>query len=225
VLDVAAGTGNAALAAASAGAAVTASDLCPELLDHGRAVAADRGMEVRFQEANAEALPFGADEFDVVLSCIGVMFAPHHQQSADELIRVCRPGGTIAVLSWTPNGFIGRMFGAMKPHVPAPPAGVQPPPLWGDEGHVRDLFGDRVTDVEARRATLAVDQFADGPAFRDYFKTHYGPTISAYRAIAGQPEVVAALDADLAALGDDALAGSPTMQWEYLIVTARRSAT
>ena len=144
----------------------------------------------------------------MVLSCIGVMFAPHHQQSADELIRVCRPGGTIAVLSWTPAGFIGRMFATMKPHVPAPPAGVQPPPLWGDEGHVRDLFGDRVSDVETRRATLAVDQFGDGAAFRDYFKTHYGPTISAYRAIAGQPEVVAALDAELAALGDDALAGS-----------------
>ncbi len=100
-----------------------------------------------FREANAEALPFGAGEFDVVLSCIGVMFAPHHQQSADELIRVCRPGGTIAVLSWTPAGFIGRMFATMKPHVPAPPAGVQPPPLWGDEGHVRALFGDRVSDV------------------------------------------------------------------------------
>jgi len=222
VLDVAAGTGNAAFAAASAGAEVTASDLCPELLDYGRAAAATRGVDVSFREANAEALPFSADEFDVVLSCIGVMFAPHHQQSADELIRVCRPGGTIAVSSWTPTGFIGRMFATMRPHVPAPPAGVQPPPLWGDESHVRALFGDRVSDIHTRRAALAVDRFGDGAAFRDYFKTHYGPTISAYRAIAGQPQTVAALDADLAALGDDAVAGSPTMQWEYLIVTARR---
>jgi SAM-dependent methyltransferase len=222
VLDVAAGTGNAAFAAAARGARVTASDLCPELLERGRALAPAHGGNVEFLEANAEALPFGAAEFDAVISCIGVMFAPHHQQSADELVRVCRPGGTITVLSWTPEGFIGRMFATMKPYVPAPPPGVQPPPLWGDEDHVRTLLGNRVCDVEIRRDALTVDRFADGAAFRDYFKAHYGPTISAYRAIADAPDTVAALDADLAALGDRQLAGTSSMDWEYLIMTAHR---
>lgn len=222
VLDVATGTGNAAFAAAATGADVTASDLCPQLLEQGRARAAASGIGIAFREANAEALPFADAEFDAVLSCIGVMFAPHHQQSADELIRVCRPGGTVAVLSWTPEGFIGRLFATMKPYVAAPPPGVQSPPLWGDEGHVRALFGERVTGVEARRGTLAVDHFADGAAFRDYFKARYGPTIAAYRGIADDADKVAALDADLAALGDAGLAGSTAMGWEYLVVTGQR---
>ena len=223
VLDVAAGTGNAAFAAAERGADVTASDLSPELLEHGRAQAAERGIDVTFREANAQALPFDDGQFDTVLSCIGVMFAPHHQRSADELIRVCRPGGTIGVLSWTPQGFIGRLFATMKPYVPAPAPGVQPPPLWGDEDYVRGLFGARVTEFKARRAVLRVDRFADGAAFRDYFKAYYGPTMAAYRAIAGDRERTAALDGDLAALGDDQLAGSSVMGWEYLVVIAHRS--
>ncbi|MCB0931389.1 MAG: methyltransferase domain-containing protein [Mycobacterium sp.] len=221
VLDVAAGTGNAAFAAAGLGAHVVASDLCPELLAHGRAVADDRGVEVEFLEANAEALPFDDGEFDAVISCIGIMFAPHHQQCADELIRVCRPGGTVSVLSWTPQGFVGRMFATMRPYLPTPPPGVQPPPLWGDESHVQALFGDRV-DVDTSRGALPVHGFADGAAFRDYFKAYYGPTITAYRGIAEDPDKVAALDAELAALGDRELAGSSVMNWEYLIVTGRR---
>lgn len=216
VLDVAAGTGNAALAAAQAGARVIASDLCPELLEHGRAIGA---TDVEWCEANAEALPFTDDEFDAVISSIGVMFAPHHQQAADELVRVCRPGGTVAVLSWTPQGFIGQMFAAMKPYLPAPPPGTQPAPLWGDEDYVRGLFGDRL-DIECRRGALAVGSFADGAAFRDYFKANYGPMVAAYASIDAANAV--GLDADLAALGDAALAGSPTMEWEYLIVTGRR---
>ena len=223
VLDVAAGTGNAAFAAAERGADVTASDLSPELLEHARAQAIQRGIEVTFREANAESLPFNDGEFDTVLSCIGVMFAPHHQRSADELLRVCRPGGTVGVLSWTPEGFIGRLFATMKPYVPAPAPGVQAPPLWGDGDYVRALFGARVTTFETRRALLPVDRFADGAGFRDYFKAYYGPTISAYRAIADDPERVAALDGDLAALGDNQLAGSSVMGWEYLVVTAHRT--
>jgi SAM-dependent methyltransferase len=223
VLDVAAGTGNAAFAAAERGADVIASDLSPELLEKGRTQAIERGLDVTFREASAEALPFDDGEFDTVLSCIGVMFAPHHQRSADELIRVCRPGGTIGVLSWTPAGFIGRLFATMKPYAPAPMPGVQAPPLWGDEDYVRNLFGARVTKLETRRAMLRVDRFADGAAFRDYFKAYYGPTISAYQAIAGDPDRVAALDSDLATLGDDQLAGSSVMGWEYLVVTAHRT--
>ena len=152
VLDVAAGTGNAAIPAALAGAEVVATDLVPDLLAQGQRLAAAAGVGLVWQEANAEALPFGDGEFDTVLSCIGVMFAPHHEQAAAELVRVCRPGGTIGVISWTPEGFIGQMFATMKPFVPAPPPGVSPPPLWGSENHVTALLGDRVTDVVTHEA-------------------------------------------------------------------------
>jgi SAM-dependent methyltransferase len=226
VLDVAAGSGNAAIPAALAGADVTASDLCPDLLTRGRRIAAERGARLRWLEANAEALPFGAAEFDAVLSCVGVMFAPHHQRAADELVRVCRPGGTIALISWTPAGFIGQMFAAMRPFVAAPPPGAQPAPLWGDPDHVRALLGGRIADFTAKRRMLAVGRFADGSAFRDFFKANYAPAIAAYRGIEGEPDRVAALDARLAELGDRYLGGSssssPVMEWEYLVVTARR---
>ncbi len=222
VLDVAAGTGNAAIRAAETGASVVASDLCPELLEHGRVLAAEHGVELEWCEANAHELPFSDREFDVVMSCIGVMFAPFHQQAADELIRVCKPGGRIGLISWTPEGYIGQLFATMKPYVPAPPPGAQPPPLWGREEHVRALLGDRVSEVVAERRTLPVDHFADGAAFRDYFKAVYGPTISAYRNIEGDADRVAALDVDIARLGDGFLQGGSTMEWEYLLVTARK---
>lgn len=221
VLDIAAGTGNAAIPAARTGAAVIASDLTPELLQAGAAVAAAQGVELEWREADAHALPFADKEFDVVMSCIGVMFAPFHQRAADELVRVCKPGGRIGVLSWTPDGHIGQLFATMKPHMAPPPAGAQPPPLWGREDHVRTLLGDRVTDVAAVRRTLTVDHFADGAQFRDYFKDTYGPTIAAYRNIAGDAERVAALDADIARIGDGFLNGGHTMEWEYLLLTAR----
>jgi SAM-dependent methyltransferase len=222
VLDVAAGTGNASIAAAETGATVIASDLCPRLLEEGRAIGAQRGIELDWQEANAEALPFDDGTFDAVLSCIGVMFAPHHQQAADELVRVCRPGGTIGLLSWTPAGFIGQLFATMKPYVAAPPAGVSSPPLWGSEDHVVGLFGDRVTDVRTERRTLRVDLFADGEQFREYFKANYGPTIAAYRGLGDDQGRIAALDADIASLGDRALGGSSSMEWEYLLVVASK---
>ncbi len=222
VLDVAAGTGNAAIPAARLGASVVASDLTPALLEHGRSLASAAGVDVRWDEGDAEALPYGDDSFDVVLSCVGVMFAPHHQDSADELVRVCRPGGTIGLLSWTPTGFIGQMFATMRPYVPAAPAGVQPPPLWGDESHVRTLLGDRVEDVRAERKTVRVE-FEDAAGFRDYFKRCYGPTIAAYNGLADNPERQAALDADLLALAQRFDRGDATtvLDWEYLLVVAR----
>lgn len=222
VLDVAAGTGNASIPAAAMGAHVVASDLTPELLEVGRAAAAERGVELEWVEADAEALPFGDNDFDAVVSCIGVMFAPHHQRAADELVRVCRPGGTLALINWTPEGFIGQMFATMKRFAPAPPPGVQPPPLWGNGEYVKQLLGDRVTDLALQRRTLAVDLFATGEAFRDFFKANYGPTITTYRALAADPDRVAALDAALAELGQRSLGGSSTMYWEYLLVTARK---
>lgn len=224
VLDVAAGSGNVAVPAARAGGEVVASDLTPELFDAGREYAARQGVEVEWREADAEALPFPDDAFDKVLSCVGVMFAPHHQAAADELVRTVRPGGTIGLISWTPEGFIGRMFATMKPYVPPPPAGVQPPPLWGREEHVRELLGDRVEEVRAERRMLPVEHFGSGAEFRDYFKATYGPTIAAYRTIAEDPERVAALDRELADLGDSALAANGTMGWEYLLFTARKRA-
>lgn len=222
VLDVAAGTGNAAMAAAQRGAVVTASDLCPRLIEEGATIAAQRGITLDWREANAEALPFDDGEFDAVLSCIGVMFAPHHQRAADELVRVCRAGGRIGVLSWTPEGFIGRLFAAMKPYVAPAPAGVSAPPLWGSADHVRELLGDRVTNIVVARAALAVNRFTDGEQFRDYFKANYGPTIAAYRGLGDDRERAAALDADIARLGNDALIGTSTMEWEYLSVVARK---
>jgi SAM-dependent methyltransferase len=221
VLDVAAGTGTSALPAARLGAAVTATDLTPELLAVGRDDAAVEGLDITWETADAEALPYPDGEFDVVMSAIGVMFAPHHQQAADELVRVCRPGGTIGVLSWTPEGFIGQVFAVMKPYAPPPPPGASPAPLWGRADHVRALFGDRVTDLVAHQQNLRVDRFADGAEFRDFMKLNYGPTIAVYRFIAEDPAKVAALDADLAALGDRFLIDG-TMQWEYLTVTTRR---
>jgi SAM-dependent methyltransferase len=222
VLDVAAGTGNAAVPAALTGARVTASDLCPELFDAGRAFAARHGVGLQWEEGDAEALPYDDDGFDVVLSCVGVMFAPHHQPAADELVRVCRPGGRIGLLSWTPGGFVGQMFATMKPYAPPPPPGAQPPPLWGDETHVRGLFGDRVTDVAARRQVLTTELFASPQAWLDYWKTVYGPTIAVYRSLADDAERVAALDADLVALVERFDRGTDTlvMDWEYLILTA-----
>jgi SAM-dependent methyltransferase len=222
VLDVGAGSGNAAIPAALAGAQVVASDLTPDLLETGRQQAAAVGATLRWEEADAEHLPYADGEFDAVISCVGVMFAPHHQEAADELVRVTRPGGRIGLLSWTPAGFIGRMFAAMKPYAPPPPPGAQPPPLWGDEAHVRALLGDRVTDVVAETRALPVGLFPDGASFRDFFKRTYGPTIAVYRSLAEQPDRAAELDGVLAALGDSFLRGG-AMEWEYLLLTARRT--
>jgi ubiquinone/menaquinone biosynthesis C-methylase UbiE len=224
VLDVAAGTGNVAIPAAAAGADVVASDLVPELLEQGKTAAAARRVELTWRPANAEALPFADAEFDVVVSCIGVMFAPHHQQAADELVRVCRSGGTIGVISWTPEGFIGQLFATMKPYVPPLPPGASSPPLWGRVDHVTQLLGEQVENLTAERRMLAVEEFGDGAAFRDFFKVNYGPTIAAYRGIAAEPDRVADLDAALAKLGDRYLGGTSMMEWEYLLLTARRKA-
>jgi ubiquinone/menaquinone biosynthesis C-methylase UbiE len=222
VLDVAAGAGNAAIPAALAGAEVVASDLTPELFDVGRAEAAERGAVLDWVEGDAEALPFPDQDFDTVISCVGVMFAPRHQRSADELIRVCRPGGTIGLLSWTPEGFVGQLFATMKPYAPPPPPGAQPPPLWGNEQHVRELFGDRVTGVVAHRKTVPIRHFAAPADFREYFKTHYGPTIAVYRAIAGDPQRVADLDRDIDSLAERFQRDNGAMDWEYLLLTADR---
>jgi ubiquinone/menaquinone biosynthesis C-methylase UbiE len=221
VLDVGAGSGNASIPAALAGAEVIASDLTPELFDAGRRVAADRGATLTWEQADAEALPYKDGEFDCVMSTVGVMFAPHHQESADEMVRVCRSGGTIANIAWTPAGFIGQMFATMKPFAPPPPPGAQPPPLWGDEEHVRALFGDRITDVAAEKKVATVDDFPGSPNFLEYFKRTYGPTIAVYKFISEDPERVSALDAALNELAEK-FTEDGVMRWEYLLFKATK---
>lgn len=222
VIDVAAGAGNVALPAARAGAHVVASDITAALLEAGRADAEADGLEIDWQEDDAQSLPYPDAGFDAALSCVGVMFAPRHQDAADELTRVVRPSGRIGLISWTPSGFIGQMFATMKPYAPPPPPGAQPPPLWGAEDHVLGLLGDRVTAVETVRESVTVDRFATGAEFRDFFKACYGPTIALYRSIAEDPARVAEVDAALAALGDQHLADG-RMAWEYLLLTATRT--
>ena len=198
VPDLAAGTGNASLHAAEAGAHVVASDLTPELLDAGRRRADAAGFTLDWVEADAEHLPFVDASFDVVMSAIGVMFAPHHQQAADELVRVCRPGGKIALLSWTPEGMLGALFRTMKPFMPPPSPGAQPAPLWGSEDHVGELFGDRVEFHTLVRERLEINVFERPHDYAAHFKARYGPTISAManaRSNGREAELEAALDA------------------------------
>jgi ubiquinone/menaquinone biosynthesis C-methylase UbiE len=220
VLDVAAGSGNASIPAARAGARVTATDLTPELVQIGRDRSAQLALDIAWDEADAEHLPFGDDEFDVTMSSIGVMFAPFHQPVADELLRVTRPGGRVALINWTPEGFIGELFATMKPFAAPPPPGASPGPLWGNEEHVRRLFGDRVSGLRGERHNLRVENFNSGAAFRDFFATYYGPTIAAYRNVADDPQRTADLDRALTELGDAHGASTGVMEWELLLVVA-----
>jgi SAM-dependent methyltransferase len=220
VLDVAAGSGNVAIPAAATGAHVIATDLTPELLDQGRADAEAAGVGLEWEVADAEHLPFEDNMFDAVTSCVGVMFAPHHQTAADEMVRVCRPGGRIALISWTPGGFIGQMFATMKPYVAPPPPGAQPPPLWGDVAHVRELFGDRVSDLTASQQLLRAEGMEDPVGFREYFKKNYGPTIAAYRGLADDPARATELDQALDDLVERFRVPGGGIDWEYLLVVA-----
>lgn len=223
VLDVAAGTGNAAVPAALTGAEVTASDLTPELLAIGSELAARRGARLRWEQADAEALPYADGSFDAVVSCVGVMFAPHHQAAADELVRVARPGGRIGLVSWTPEGFVGRMLGVLRPHAPTPPPGSQPPVLWGRPEHVAQLLGDRVSELVTERRTVRVDRFSSGTEFREFFKASYGPTIAVYRNIGDDAARAADVDAALDHLAEEHMDASGVMEWEYLLVLATRA--
>jgi SAM-dependent methyltransferase len=225
VLDVAAGTGNASIPAAQAGADVTASDLTPELLDAGRRRAEAEGLTLEWVEADAEHLPFGDESFDVVMSSIGAMFAPRHQDVADELVRVCRPGGTIGLLSWTPEGMIGALFRTMGPFAPPPPPGAQPPPLWGSEEHLAELFGTRVDFRTLRREMLEITAFERPRDWGEHFKEKYGPTIAAQanaRKSGREDELNEALDA----FCDEWDRGTPDgarFEQEYLIAIGTRA--
>jgi SAM-dependent methyltransferase len=225
VLEVAAGTGNASIPAAKRGASVTASDLTPELFEAGRRRADAEGVELDWVEADAEHLPFEDASFDLVMSSIGAMFAPRHGDVADELVRVCRPGGAIGLLSWTPEGMIGALFRTMGPFAPPPPPGAQPPPLWGSEEHLGELFGDRVEFSTLDRDVLEVTAFERPRDYGEHFKARYGPTIAA-RANAGRDGREAEFDAALDAFCDEWNRGTPDdarFEMEYLLAVGART--
>jgi SAM-dependent methyltransferase len=224
VLDVAAGTGNASIPAARRGARVTASDLTPELLDAGAARPEAQGLDIDWVEADAEDLPFGDETFDVVLSSIGVMFAPHHQQAADEIARVCRPGGTVGLLCWAPDGMLGALFATMKPFAPPPPPGSQPPPLWGSEDHLGALFGGRVDFTTLQRDALEITAFRHPHDYAAAFRARYGPTITV-RANAEREGAAAAFDAALDGFCDEwnrGTADDARFEMEYLLAVGTR---
>jgi ubiquinone/menaquinone biosynthesis C-methylase UbiE len=219
VLDVAAGSGNAAIRAAQAGADVVACDLEPALLDAGRRQA--NGLAIEWVQADAQDLPFADGEFDAVISCIGAIFAPDQRATAAELARVCRPGGTIGMVNWTPDGLVGEFFAVFAPY--EPPLHGPPPVAWGSEDHARDLLGEHVDSLRLRRASIVVDHFASPADMCDYYKRHFGPTIAAYAAVADEPERLAALDRDFLAFTERRNRGG-TYEYEYLLVVARRRA-
>jgi SAM-dependent methyltransferase len=210
VLDLAAGAGSAAGAAAQAGAEVEEFDLTT-------------------RERRAETLPFADGQFDNVLSCIAITSAPQHARFVDELLRVCRPGGSIGLLSWTPEGFPGKLAESLGRYTVPAQRDATRPASWGRPECVRGILGDRVEGLSAVKRSVRVTRFAEPSAFRDYVKTHHGPTIAAYRAISGDTNLVAELDRDLTLLMYSARslergAATNAVEWEYLIVTAQKRA-
>lgn len=228
VLDVAAGTGNTAIRAAEAGADVVALDLTPENFEAGRREAGSRGVQLDWVEGDAEALPFDDGEFDVVTSSFGALFAPNHQAVADEMIRVCRPGGTIGMLNFTPEGLISDFFNALAPYMPPPPPGALPPPLWGSEEHVRGLFGDRVESLTTTRRRY-VERAESPHDYREFFKETFGPVVATYNSLADDPERRRALDQDFldfaVRTNTGPSEGPAEYIYEYLLVLARRSSS
>lgn len=221
VLDVAAGNGNATLAAARRWCDVTSTDYVASLLDAGRARAAAEGLAVQFQEADAEALPFADASFDVVMSTFGVMFTPNQEKAASELARVCKPGGKIGLANWTPESFIGQVFKTIGKYI-APPAGVKSPALWGTKARLDELFGDSARNIVATSRDFTF-RYRSPAHFIEVFRTYYGPMNKAFAALEGERQ--AAFLGDLMALiesrnrsGDATL----VLPSEYLEVVVER---
>jgi len=222
VLDVATGSGNAAIPAAHAGAEVTGLDLAPTLLDVARDRAESAGVDVEWVEGDAEALPYDDGSYDTVLSVIGVQFAPQHQVAANEIARVTRAGGKIVLSSWTPRGFIGQFFKTMSPHMPKPPAGASPPPLWGDGDHLRGLFEGSGVEFDLETHSVVFEN--DSPAgFIDYMTENYGPLLKARELLEPRGDWEA-LRGDLVALAErsNLAADSFLTQSEYLLARGRK---
>jgi SAM-dependent methyltransferase len=223
VLDVACGSGNAAIAAARrTWGNVVGTDFVPALLERARERAAAERLEIEFVEGDAAELPFGEGEFDMVTSVFGAMFAPDQEQAAKELLRVCTPGGRIGMANWVPDGPVSQLFGIVAKHVPPPP-GFTPPVLWGVEGHVRELFGDGVTELRFERKASR-QPFRSIDHYLEIFRNYFGPIKLAFDRVG--PDGEAALEADLREqLGKCNTAGDRAfvLEPEYLQVTAVRS--
>ena len=222
VLDVAAGTGSTAIRAAQRGANVVASDLTPENFDAGRREASASGVELEWVGADAQALPFGDGEFDVVTSSFGAMFAPDHQAVADELLRVCKPGGTVGMINFTPR--TDPFFDLLAAYLPPLPPGALPPTAWGREEHVRELFGDRVSSLDLTRHEY-VERAATPGDYVELFEETFGPVVAIERSLAGDSERAASFAAKFRELAHVANVGPPggpaEYSYEYLLVLAR----
>ncbi|MDR5835702.1 class I SAM-dependent methyltransferase [Caballeronia sp. LZ034LL] len=222
VLDVAAGNGNATLAAARRWCEVTSTDYVASLLDAGRTRAQAEGLDVHFEQADAEALPFEDASFEVVMSTFGVMFTPDQERAASELMRVCRPGGKIGLANWTPDSFIGQVFRTIGKYI-APPAGVKSPALWGTEARLAELFGGHEARISAMSRQF-VFRYRSAAHFIDVFRTYYGPMNKAFAALEGERQ--AAFLHDLTALIDSRnCSGDQTLVLpsEYLEVVVERT--
>jgi len=222
VLDVACGSGNTAIAAARRSwVTVTGLDFVPALLERGRERAAAERVDVEYVEGDAQELPFDDGSFDVVLSSFGAMFAPDQQRTADELLRVCRPGGRVAMANWTPEGFVGQLFKTVSGHAPPPP-GIAPPSLWGTEHHLHALFGDRVSELRAERRR-SVQRFHSADQWVDVFRKWFGPMQVAFERVG--PEGEQALHDDLVTLAERESIDDATLvlSAEYLEVVAVRA--
>ena len=218
VLDVATGTGNVALKAAAAGAQVVGLDLTPELFSTARRRAAEQEVAIEWIEGDAEDLPFEDEAFDHVLSVFGVQFAPRHDIVAAELVRVCRPGGRIGLVNWTPEGQIGELFSILGRYLPPPPDFASPPPLWGSEGHVRHLFGDALELTFTRG--LNPWRFESPDAYVTFMETHYGPLVKARERLQAEGRWTQCRDELLAMVErrNEASDGSLQMYAEYLVI-------
>ena len=222
VLDVAAGNGNASLAAARRWCEVVATDYVPALLERARERAEAERLAIEFREADVEALPFADGSFDVVVSTFGVMFAPDQARAAAEMLRVCKSGGKIGLANWTPEGFIGRVFKTVGKHVP-PPAGVKSPALWGSQARIVELFEPHARSIATAPRSF-VFRYRSPEHWLEVFKTYYGPVLKAFAALA--PSAQAALERDLLALaheGNRATDGSMVVPSEYLQIVIVRN--
>ena len=222
VLDVAAGNGNASLAAARRWCEVTSTDFVPALLACGKARAAADGFNITFQEADAEALPFADASFDAVLSTYGVMFTPNQETAAAEMLRVCRPGGKIGLANWTPQGFVGQMFKTLGKYLPLP-ASVKSPALWGARERLVELFGPGARSIQAEARNFMF-RYRSPAHFIDVFRTYYGPIVKALAALDKDQRhsLVADLEALIAQL-NGAGDGTMVVPGEYLeVVIVRR---
>jgi ubiquinone/menaquinone biosynthesis C-methylase UbiE len=225
ILDVAAGSGNVAIRAAEAGAQVVASDITPENFEAGRKEAEARGVEVEWVEADAQALPFGDAEFDVVTSSFGAIFAPDHQKVADELLRVCRPGGTIGMTTFPPGGLAEEIFGVVAPYMPPPPPDALSPLLWGTEEHVRQLFGDGIESLQLSERTYT-ERAPSPQEYVDLYKETFGPVVSVHEALRDQPDRAARLDREFLDFAHQANRGArggwAEYPYEYVLLVARK---